>query len=88
MTPSPVVTLNRAVAVSKLRGAEEALELIAPLETKLSGYFYFYGVRGALLKQLGRAGAARESLNRAIALASTAAEATHIRRELESLDVK
>jgi RNA polymerase sigma-70 factor (ECF subfamily) len=85
MTPSPVVTLNRAVAVSKLRGAEEALELIAPLEAKLSGYFYFHGVRGALFKQLGRAEAARESLNRAIALASTAAEANHIRRELDSL---
>src|SRR5699024_5619600 len=54
MTPSPVIALNRAVAVSKARGARAALEMIEPLEAQLSGYFYFFGVRGALLLELGR----------------------------------
>jgi len=85
MQPSPVVTLNRAVAVSKVRGAEAALELIAPLEDKLSGYFYFYGVRGALLMQLGRNDEGRVAFDRAIALAKTTAEAAHIRMHLDRL---
>ncbi|MGO4264113.1 RNA polymerase subunit sigma-24, partial [Lysobacter sp. TAB13] len=46
-TPSPVVTLNRAVAVAKLHGPEAALVLIAPLTEPLASYFYFHGVRGA-----------------------------------------
>jgi RNA polymerase sigma-70 factor, ECF subfamily len=83
--PSPVVTLNRAVAVSKFRGAEEALNMIEPLSAKLSGYFYFHGLRGALLKQFNRADDAREALGRAIALAQSAAEANHIRQQLDQL---
>src|SRR6185437_10137115 len=54
LTPSPVVTLNRAVAASKARGPAEALAMIEPLEGALSGYFYFFGARGAFLLQLGR----------------------------------
>ncbi|MCV0396229.1 MAG: RNA polymerase sigma factor [Rhizobiaceae bacterium] len=84
--PSPVVSLNRAVAISKLRGPEEALAYVEPLADKLSGYFHFYGVRGGLLKQLGRVEEAREAFDRAIALASTPAEAAHIRMELDRLD--
>ncbi|MGF6228165.1 RNA polymerase sigma-70 factor (ECF subfamily) [Inquilinus ginsengisoli] len=85
LQPSPVVTLNRAVAVAKLRGAEAALELIEPLAPRLSGYFYFFGVRGALLQQLGHVSEAREAFNQAIALANTAAEAAHIRMHLDRL---
>jgi RNA polymerase sigma-70 factor (ECF subfamily) len=85
MQPSPVVTLNRAVAVSKVRGAEAALALIEPLEEKLSSYFYFYGVRGALLMQLGRNEEGRIAFDRAIALAKTTAEAAHIRMHLDKL---
>ncbi len=83
---SPVVTLNRAVAVSKVRGAHEALKLVEPLAEPLSGYFYFHGLRGALLQQLGRKREAREALNRAIGLAATAAEAAHIREHLDQLE--
>jgi RNA polymerase sigma-70 factor (ECF subfamily) len=83
--PSPVVTLNRAVAVSKARGAEAALAMIDPLEPKLSRYFHFFGVRGGLLMQLGRQDEARDAFDRAIALAHTAAEAAHIRMHLDRL---
>jgi RNA polymerase sigma-70 factor (ECF subfamily) len=85
LSPSPVVTLNRAVARSKVAGPAAALALIAPLEPKLGGYFYYFGVTGALLKDLGRHAEAREAFLRAIALAHTPAEAAHIREQLDSL---
>jgi len=85
MQPSPVVTLNRAVAVSKARSPGEALAMIEPLADALDGYFYFFGVRGAFLLQLGREAEARQAFDRAIALANTAAEAGHIRLQIERL---
>ncbi|MDQ6436953.1 RNA polymerase sigma factor [Mesorhizobium sp. LHD-90] len=85
LQPSPVVTLNRAVAVSKTAGPAAALDLIEPLAEKLSGYFYFFGVKGNLLMQLGRKEEARIAFDRAIALANTAAEAAHIRMHLDRL---
>jgi len=85
MQPSPVVTLNRAVAVAKVRGPEAALQLIEPLAERLSSYFHFFGVRGALLMQLGRNEEARVAFDRAIALAHTSAEAAHIRMHLDRL---
>jgi RNA polymerase sigma-70 factor (ECF subfamily) len=85
MQPSPVITLNRAVAVSKVRGPQAALEMIEPLANKLSGYFYFHGARGAFLTELGRAQEARAAFGRAIALANTPAEAAHIRQQLDRL---
>ncbi|SEB41205.1 RNA polymerase, sigma subunit, ECF family [Nitratireductor aquibiodomus] len=87
-TPSPVITLNRSVAISKIRGPEAALQLIAPLAERLSGYFYFHGVRGAYLSEIGRTEEAREAFDRAIALARTPAEAAHIRQHLDRLAVK
>src|SRR5215210_4664549 len=85
MQPSPVVTLNRAVAVSKVRGAEAALDMIEPLSTRLSNYFHYFGVRGAFLMQLDRNDEARVAFDRAIALANTSAEAAHIRMHLDRL---
>jgi RNA polymerase sigma-70 factor, ECF subfamily len=85
MQPSPVVTLNRAVAVSKVRGPQAALEMIEPLGERLSNYFHFFGVRGAFLMQLGRNDEARVAFDRAIALANTSAEAAHIRMHLDRL---
>ena len=85
MAPSPVVTLNRAVAVMKVRGAEEALAMVEPLAARLSTYFHFHGLRGALLAELGRLDEAREAFGRAIALASSPADAAYIRQRLESL---
>ena len=85
MQPSPVVTLNRAVVVAKLRGPAAALAMIEPLENSLSGYFHYFGARGAFLLQLGRDQEARTAFDRAIALANTPAEAAHIRRHLDRL---
>ena len=85
MQPSPVITLNRAVAVAKLHGPQAGLDMIAPLEAQLSGYFHYFGARGAFLLQLGRNGEARSAFDRAIALANTPAEAAHIRQHLDRL---
>jgi RNA polymerase sigma-70 factor, ECF subfamily len=85
MQPSPVVTLNRAVAVSKARGAAAALAMIEPLADKLGGYFYFHGARGAFLTTLGREREAHVAFDRAIALANTPAEASHIRMQIDRL---
>ncbi len=85
MQPSPVVTLNRAVATAKVAGPAAGLALVEPLAGPLQGYFHFHGLRGALLMQLGRTAEAREAMGRAIALAGTPAEAAHIRLQLDRL---
>jgi RNA polymerase sigma-70 factor (ECF subfamily) len=85
LAPSPVVTLNRAVAVSKVAGPEAALAMIEPLAPKLSGYFHFFGLRGGLLLRMGRREEAKVAFDQAIALANTAAEAAHIRLHLDRL---
>lgn len=85
MQPSPVVTLNRAVAVSRAEGPAAGLALVEPLAARLDRYFYFHGARGVFLRDLGRADEARDAFNRAIALATTAAEAAHIRSQLDQL---
>jgi RNA polymerase sigma-70 factor (ECF subfamily) len=85
LQPSPVITLNRAVAVSKVQGPAAALAMIEPLAGKLEGYFHFFGVRGAFLLELGKNEEARVAFDRAIALANTAAEAAHIRLHLDRL---
>jgi RNA polymerase sigma-70 factor (ECF subfamily) len=85
LAPSPVITLNRAVAAAKVKGPAAGLAMIEPLAPQLSGYFHFFGVKGAFLQQLGRNAEAREAFDRAISLANTAAEAPHIRMHLDRL---
>jgi RNA polymerase sigma-70 factor (ECF subfamily) len=87
MTPSPVITLNRAVAVAKARGPAAALDMIEPIAESLAGYFYFHGARGSFLAELGRTKEAREAFGRAISLARSPAEAAHVRREIDRLAV-
>jgi RNA polymerase sigma-70 factor, ECF subfamily len=85
LQPSPVVTLNRAVAVGKIHGPAAALAMIEPLGPRLAGYFHFFGAKGAFLLQLGRKDEARTAFDQAIALANTPAEAAHIRQHLDRL---
>jgi predicted RNA polymerase sigma factor len=67
LTPSPVVQLNRAVAVSRAYGPAAGLELADPLadEPALRGYHLLPSVRGDLLEQLGRRAEARAEFERA-----------------------
>jgi RNA polymerase sigma-70 factor (ECF subfamily) len=59
--------------------------MIEPLAGPLSGYFHYFGVKGALLLQQGRNDEARVAFDQAIALAHTPAEAAHIRQHLDRL---
>jgi RNA polymerase sigma-70 factor (ECF subfamily) len=85
LQPSPVVTLNRAVATGKIHGPAAALAMIEPLGSRLSGYFHYFGAKGAFLLQLGRKEEARAAFNQAIALAADATQAASIRRHLDRL---
>ena len=88
LQPSPVVTLNRAVAIAKLHGPQAGLDLIAPLAEALDGYFYYHGAVGAFQQQLGHTEAARHAFTRAIACAGSLSEAAHIRHHLDRLENK
>ena len=75
---SPVVALNRAVAVAELDGPEVALTLVERLP--LDGYHAFHATRAELLRRLGRREAAREAYDRAIGLAGNSAEVAYLTR--------
>ena len=72
LAPSPVVALNRAVAVAEIEGPAAALALVDGLE--LEGYHLFHAVRADLLRRLGRAAEAARAADAAIARAENAAE--------------
>jgi RNA polymerase sigma-70 factor (ECF subfamily) len=77
-TGSPVVELNRAVAVAETEGAEAALRLVDALE--LDGYRYFHATRGELLRRLGRADEARSAYERALELTPEGPERRFLER--------
>jgi RNA polymerase sigma-70 factor (ECF subfamily) len=78
LDPSPVVALNRAVAVAEVDGPDVALALVDRLP--LDGYHAFHATRADLLRRLGRSAQAREAYDRAIALAGNAAEVAYLAR--------
>jgi predicted RNA polymerase sigma factor len=82
IAPSPVVALNRAVAVRQVVGPEAALTEVAKLESALSGYHLFHAIRGELLIELGRLDLARAAHSRALGLTENCAEQTLLRRRL------
>ena len=81
--PSPVVALNRAVAVAELDGPEVALALVDRLD--LEGYHAFHVTRAELLRRLGRSSDARAAYDRAIELAGNTAEVAHLTRRRDQL---
>lgn len=82
---SPVIALNRAVAVAKVRGPVEALALIEPLENdpKLRHYHLLLAVRGHLLLELGRSGDAAACFSAALERACSVPERRFLSRRLE-----
>ncbi|MEW1690772.1 RNA polymerase sigma factor [Streptomyces sp. NPDC091265] len=81
LTGSPVVELNRAVAVAQ--AGDPAAALLAVDRLDLDGYLYFHSTRGELLRRLGRPAEARDAYRRALALATTAPERRFLTRRLE-----
>jgi RNA polymerase sigma-70 factor, ECF subfamily len=80
MTGSPVVELNRAVALAEVEGPQAGLAAIDGLE--LDGYHYLHATRADLLRRLGRRAEARESYLRALELVRSDAERRFLRRRL------
>jgi RNA polymerase sigma-70 factor (ECF subfamily) len=80
LTGSPVVEMNRAIAVAEADGPEPALELVDRLE--LDGYQYFHSTRADLLRRLGRAAEARTEYERALELAHTEPERRFLERRV------
>ncbi|WP_157246368.1 RNA polymerase sigma factor [Nonomuraea typhae] len=83
MTPTPVVALNRAVAVAEVSGAAPALALVDALD--LEGYHVFHAVRADLLRRLSRPGEAVLAYERAIALTGNQAEKAFLRQRAAAL---
>jgi RNA polymerase sigma-70 factor (ECF subfamily) len=78
IAPSPVVVLNRAVAVAEVEGPDAALTLVDGLD--LDGYYLFHAVRADLLRRLGRRAEAAPAYEAAIARAENAAERDFLQR--------
>ncbi|HSS94033.1 MAG TPA: RNA polymerase sigma factor, partial [Candidatus Dormibacteraeota bacterium] len=85
LTPTPVVALNRAVALSEVAGPEAALVALADID--LESYHLFHAVRADLLHRLGRDWEAAAAYDRAIALNTNAAELDFLRRARQALVV-
>jgi RNA polymerase sigma-70 factor, ECF subfamily len=80
--PSPVVRLNRAVALAEVAGPAAALAEVEPLD--LGGYHLFHAVRADLLARVGRAADARAAWEQAIERTTDPAERDHLRRRLRT----
>jgi RNA polymerase sigma-70 factor, ECF subfamily len=80
LTRSPVVELNRAIAVAEVEGPEAGLALVDRLD--LDGYQYFHSTRADLLRRLERADEARREYGRALELAHTEPERRFLERRL------
>jgi RNA polymerase sigma-70 factor (ECF subfamily) len=83
--PSPIIALNRAIAVAELDGPEVALATIDRLKDKLAGYHAYHATRADLLRRLGRSHESRAAYDKAIELAGNAAETAYLTRRRDQL---
>jgi len=83
IAPTPVVALNRCVAVAELSGPSEALALVDELD--LDGYNLFHSTRADLLRRLGRRDDARAAYDAAIARTANRTEQSFLRHQRDSL---
>ncbi|TCM51782.1 RNA polymerase sigma-70 factor (ECF subfamily) [Kribbella sp. VKM Ac-2568] len=83
IAPSPVVALNRAVAVAEISGPAEGLALVDDLD--LGGYYLFHAIRADFLKRLDRATEAAAAYEAALALTTNTTEQTFLQNSLDAL---
>jgi RNA polymerase sigma-70 factor, ECF subfamily len=88
LDPSPIVALNRAIAVAELDGPEVALAAVDRLEDSLAGYHAYHTTRAELLRRLGRGQESRAAYDRAIELAGNTAETAYLTRRRDQLGVR
>nr|WP_277820151.1 DUF6596 domain-containing protein [Actinomadura sp. RB99] len=85
LDPSPIIALNRAIAVAELDGPQVALAIVDRLEDKLAGYHAYHATRADLLCRLGRSRQSRAAYDRAIDLAGNTAETAYLTRRRDQL---
>ncbi|HZX54471.1 MAG TPA: hypothetical protein VFE86_07305, partial [Ilumatobacteraceae bacterium] len=83
IAPSPIVALNRAIAISETDGPATALVIVERLD--LEGYHLFHAVRGDLLERLDRHDEAAAAYRHSLELATNDVERDHLRRRLADL---
>jgi RNA polymerase sigma-70 factor, ECF subfamily len=86
LDPSPIIALNRAIAVAELDGPEVALATVDRLEDSLAGYHAYHATRAHLLRRLGRGQKARAAYDKAIELAGNTAETAYLTRRRDQLE--
>ena len=86
LQPSPVVALNRALALAEVAGPQAALDAIDPLVERLDGYHLFHAARGELLRRVGRSSEAVTADRRAAALTDNPAERQLLERRIAAFD--
>ncbi|MET9317883.1 DUF6596 domain-containing protein [Kribbella sp. NPDC003505] len=82
---SPIVALNRAIAVAELDGPEVALAMVDRLGDKLPAYHLYHATRAELLRRMGRSKESRAAYDEAIALAANTAEVAYLIRRRDQL---
>jgi len=85
LDPSPIIALNRAVAVAELDGPEVALAAVDRLADKLAGYHAYHATRADLLRRLGCSQQSRAAYDKAIELAGNTAETAYLTRRRDQL---
>jgi RNA polymerase sigma-70 factor, ECF subfamily len=85
LDPSPIIALNRAIAVAELDGPEVALAAVDHLEDRLAGYHAYHAARADLLRRLGRSQHSRAAYDKAIELAGNTAETAYLTRRRDQL---
>jgi RNA polymerase sigma-70 factor, ECF subfamily len=85
LDPSPIIALNRAIAVAELDGPEVALAAVDRLEPRLAGYHPYHATRADLLRRLGRGQQSRAAYDKAIELAGNTAETAYLTRRRDQL---
>ncbi|WP_405066690.1 RNA polymerase sigma factor [Kribbella sp. NBC_01510] len=85
LDPTPIVALNRAIAVAELDGPDVALAAVDSLEDKLAGYHAYHATRADLLRRLGRSQQSRSAYDKAIELAGNTAETAYLTRRRDQL---
>ncbi len=85
LDPSPIIALNRAIAVAELDGPEVALAAVDRLADRLAGYHAYQVTRADLLRRLGRSQQSRAAYDKAIELAGNTAETAYLRRRRDQL---
>jgi RNA polymerase sigma-70 factor (ECF subfamily) len=83
--PSPIVRLNRAIAVAEVDGPDVALAEIERLGDRLAGYHAFHAARADLLRRVGRSDESSVAYDRAIDLAGNSAERAYLTRRRDQL---